>query len=187
MQLATVTSGQSRVLAVPGPGWSAALTARIRRIPKLIVRVRFSSPAPRTKAQARAVILVLALIVSRHWMIFRAISPPSLRRRLARPQGGALRAPRAGATARPQPWGRAAARRPSRVSLPLITPPGCARTAVFLGAALSRSRPPRLGRSLWSRRMRSASPDLDTAPTRQGSAPVEEDGSEQDTQVRRAH
>jgi hypothetical protein len=32
-----------------------------RQLPKLIVRVRFSSPAPRTKAQARAGILVLGL------------------------------------------------------------------------------------------------------------------------------
>src|SRR5262249_55896449 len=44
--------------------------------------------------------------------------------------------------------------------------------AVFLGDSLSRSRPPRLGRSLRSRRMRSASPNPDTAPARQGSAPV---------------
>ncbi len=43
--------------------------------------------------------------------------------------------------------------------------------AVFLAAQLSRSRPPRLGRSLRSRRRRSASPNLDPAATRQGSAP----------------
>ena len=46
--------------------------------------------------------------------------------------------------------------------------------AVFLGDSLSRSRPPRLGRSLRSRRMRSASPNLDPTATRQESAPVEE-------------
>jgi hypothetical protein len=48
VQLATVTRGQSRVLAVPGRGRSAALAVWIGRIPKLIVRVRFSSPAPGT-------------------------------------------------------------------------------------------------------------------------------------------
>jgi hypothetical protein len=52
--------------------------------------------------------------------------------------------------------------------------------AVFLVARLSRSRPPRLGRSLRSRRMRSASPNLDPASTHQESAPIEEDGAEQD-------
>ena len=46
VQLTPVNQGQSRVLAVHGPGWSAALAARVGRIPKLIVRVRFSSPAP---------------------------------------------------------------------------------------------------------------------------------------------
>ena len=56
VQLARVTRGQSRLLAVPGPGWSAALAARIGRIPKLIVRVRFSSPALIVKAQVRALI-----------------------------------------------------------------------------------------------------------------------------------
>ena len=40
------------------------------------------------------------------------------------------------------------------------------------GEPLSRSRPPRLGRSLRSCRRRSASPNLDTAPARQGSAPA---------------
>jgi hypothetical protein len=46
VQLAPVNQGQSRALAVPGPDWSPALAAGIGRIPKLIVRVRFSSPAP---------------------------------------------------------------------------------------------------------------------------------------------
>jgi hypothetical protein len=42
---------------------------------------------------------------------------------------------------------------------------------------LSGSRPPRRGRSLRSRRMRSASPNLDPAATRPGSAPIEDDGA----------
>ena len=46
------------------------------------------------------------------------------------------------------------------------------RTIVPLPAA-------RLGRSLRSRRMRSASPNLDPAATRQGPAPIEADGAEQ--------
>ena len=54
VQLATVPRGQSRVLAVPAPGWSAGLAARIGRIPKLIVRVRFSSPAPGASLQVSA-------------------------------------------------------------------------------------------------------------------------------------
>jgi hypothetical protein len=76
-------SGQSRVLAVHGPGWLASLTAWIGRIPKLIVRVRFSSPAPSTKAQVRAVTLAWALIVSRWLWIFRAVSRWGERARLA--------------------------------------------------------------------------------------------------------
>ena len=50
--------------------------------------------------------------------------------------------------------------------------------AVFLADLLSRSRPSRLGRSLRSRRTRSASPPLDTVATRQGAAPIEEDGGQ---------
>ncbi len=56
VQLATVTRGQSRTLAVPGHSWSAALAARIGGIPKLIVRVRFSSPAPISSAQDPAMV-----------------------------------------------------------------------------------------------------------------------------------
>ena len=63
------------------------------------------------------------------------------------------------------------------------TKPGTVRGAVSLGAPLSRSRSPRRGRSLRSRRMRSASPNLDPAPTCQGWAPVEDDGAEQATGV----
>jgi hypothetical protein len=44
---ARVTSGRSRPLRVSRVAWSAALTGRICPIPKLIVRVRFPSPAPR--------------------------------------------------------------------------------------------------------------------------------------------
>ncbi len=53
--------------------------------------------------------------------------------------------------------------------------------AVFLCELLSRSRPPRRGRSLRSRRTRSASPNLDPTSARQGSAPIEEDGADQDS------
>jgi hypothetical protein len=53
--------------------------------------------------------------------------------------------------------------------------------AVFLAARLSRSRPPRLGPSPRSRRMRSASPTPDPAVTRKGLAPIEDDGVEQET------
>jgi hypothetical protein len=45
----------------------------------------------------------------------------------------------------------------------------CCVHAVFLGDLVSRSRPPSLGRSLRSRRMRSASPNPDTASARWGS------------------
>ena len=48
---------------------------------------------------------------------------------------------------------------------------------------LSSSRPPRLGRSLRSRRMRSASPNLDPAPTHKGSAPTRKMGREQETRL----
>jgi hypothetical protein len=51
---------------------------------------------------------------------------------------------------------------------------------VNLGARLSSSRPPRLGRSLRSRRMRSASPTLDPESTHQGLAAIEDDGAEQE-------
>jgi hypothetical protein len=47
VQLVRVTSGQSRTPPVARSGWSVALAVWIGRIPKLIVRVRFSSPAPR--------------------------------------------------------------------------------------------------------------------------------------------
>jgi len=43
---------------------------------------------------------------------------------------------------------------------------------VFLGVPVSRSRSPCRGRSLRSRRMRSALPNLDPAPARQDSAPA---------------
>ena len=52
VQLARVTSGQSRLLPVAQSGWSAASSATICPIPKLIVRVRFPSPAPMCRAQA---------------------------------------------------------------------------------------------------------------------------------------
>lgn len=48
--------------------------------------------------------------------------------------------------------------------------------AVFLATRLSRSRTPRLGRSLRSRRIRSAAPTLDTESTHLGLAPIQDDG-----------
>jgi hypothetical protein len=54
VQLTRVTSGQSRLLAVTRPRWSAAPAAWIGRFPKLIVRVRFSSPAPGASFQVGA-------------------------------------------------------------------------------------------------------------------------------------
>jgi hypothetical protein len=60
------------------------------------------------------------------------------------------------------------------------------KVSVFLAARLSSSRVPCLGRSLWSRRMRSASPNLDTAATLQESAPIEDDAAEQDLASRAA-
>ena len=52
--------------------------------------------------------------------------------------------------------------------------------AVFLGDSLSRSRPPCLGRSVRSRRMRSASPNLDPTASRKDSAPIEEEAADWD-------
>jgi hypothetical protein len=77
-----------------------------------------------------------------------------------------------------RPGRRAAAHPPNRCrSLPLFRRAGrYLRSAVFLAARSSRSRPPRLGRTLRSRRMRSAPPTLDPLPTRSGSAPIEQDG-----------
>jgi hypothetical protein len=51
--LTRVTRGQSRLPGDSHPGWSAPLAALTAALPNLIVRVRFSSPAPRPKAQAR--------------------------------------------------------------------------------------------------------------------------------------
>src|SRR4029077_7040271 len=48
-------------------------------IPKLKVRVRFSTPAPDMKARARTVIPEWALIISGYLQIFRAISGPVTR------------------------------------------------------------------------------------------------------------
>jgi hypothetical protein len=94
-------------------------------------------------------------------------------------------APRAGDSARPPALGRPRPARagPHALSPPLIywahpVPQLVLDGAVFLGGSLSRSRPSCLGRSLRSRRMRSASPNLDTTSTRQESAPIEEDGEE---------
>jgi len=52
--------------------------------------------------------------------------------------------------------------------------------AIFLAARLSSSRPPRLGRSLRSRRMRSDSPTLDPEATHKGIGACENDGQDQD-------
>ena len=97
-------------------------------------------------------------------------------------QGGALRAPRAGACARPLAFGGPGRRAPTHaLAPPLISHAHPARnpvlhSAVFLGNPVSRSRPPCLGRSLRSRRMRSAAPNLDTPPARQGLAPRRKTG-----------
>lgn len=53
VQLAKVTSGQSRLLAVPQVSCSAASSAAICPIPKLTVRVRFSSPDPGFESAAQ--------------------------------------------------------------------------------------------------------------------------------------
>jgi len=53
VQLARVACGQSRILRVSPLGWSAASAGMICPIPKLIVRVRFPSPAPARKSQFR--------------------------------------------------------------------------------------------------------------------------------------
>jgi hypothetical protein len=52
--LARVTGGHPRSLRTARYAWSAQLAGVTTALPKLIVRVRFSSPAPRTKAQAGA-------------------------------------------------------------------------------------------------------------------------------------
>src|SRR5271166_2096512 len=80
------------------------------------------------------------------------------------------RAPRADACARPPAWEPGPARAGPDVpqaddqSGSLATQAD----AVFLAGQLSRSRPPRRGRSLRSRCTRSASPNLDPASARQG-------------------
>jgi hypothetical protein len=76
VQLVTVIRGQSRSLAVRAEARSAAITARIGLIPKLTARVRFPSPAPITKAQAREYLPAWALIVSEPSMSPRAIRVP---------------------------------------------------------------------------------------------------------------
>ena len=53
VQLATVKRGQSRVLRVSEVGCSAALSAAICPIPKLLVRVRVPSPAPTEKPRSK--------------------------------------------------------------------------------------------------------------------------------------
>ena len=52
--LARVTKGKSRLPAGTRNGRSAPLAAVIAPLPKLIVRVRFSSPAPQTKGPGQA-------------------------------------------------------------------------------------------------------------------------------------
>ena len=51
--LTRVTRGQPRRPEANQPGWSAPLAAVTAALPKLIVRVRFSSPALIVRAQAR--------------------------------------------------------------------------------------------------------------------------------------
>ena len=90
----------------------------------------------------------------------------------------------AGVGARPLAWRLADAA--PRLSSPQISQAHPPHTTVLhgarlLAASLSSSRPPRLGRSLRSRRMRSAPPILDPAATRPELAPIDEDGADQDT------
>src|SRR5262249_55887249 len=79
-------------------------------------------------------------------------------------QGGALRAPRAGACARPPPWEAPPARAGPGIWTPQINSAHPAtqcrvlHEAVFLVARLSSSQAPRLDRSLRSRRCAMASP-----------------------------
>ena len=56
VQLARVMSGHSRLLRATRVGCSAASSAMICPIPKLIVRVRFPSPAPKVKPQVRLLV-----------------------------------------------------------------------------------------------------------------------------------
>jgi hypothetical protein len=51
VQLATVPGGQSRCLTGTRTSWSDGFSGRITKFPKLIVRVRFPSPAPITSMQ----------------------------------------------------------------------------------------------------------------------------------------
>src|ERR1039457_2272895 len=61
MPLARVTRGQPRSLLTARDAWSAPLAAVTATLPKLIVRVRFSSPAPHVPVQVRAEMLSLRL------------------------------------------------------------------------------------------------------------------------------
>ncbi len=105
--------------------------------------------------------------VEPYWIKAAPAAPLARRKRRALPWGGPPGARRAAHWQRPQIKTARTARTPVQ------------RKAVFLAVQLSRSRPPRLGRSLRSRRMRSASPNLDAPATRQESALIEEDGAEQ--------
>ena len=62
--------GYPRTAVMPG---QRPLKLLIGQIPKLIVRVRFPSPARSTKAQAREGFPAWALIAPERLMIFRAI------------------------------------------------------------------------------------------------------------------
>src|ERR1022692_2874138 len=69
--LAWVTRGQPRLLGIIRVASSAPLTGVTARLPKLIVRVRFSSPALIVKAQARGESRAWALIVPGRLLISR--------------------------------------------------------------------------------------------------------------------
>jgi hypothetical protein len=93
------------------------------------------------------------------------------RLRCAPPRAGTCARPPALGRPRPAPAGlsRFGPRRPSG----LTGRRSVLYVAVFLDDLVSHSRQPCIGRFLRSRRMRSASANLDTAPAREGSAPVE--------------
>ncbi len=99
-------------------------------------------------------------------------------------QGGTATRRRGPALASASALGRPGRRAPAPSHRHVVDQPGPSAQravldgAVFLGDSLSRSRPPCLGRSLRSGRMRSASPNLDPTASRKDSAPIEEEAAD---------
>jgi hypothetical protein len=67
VSLTPVTKGLSRSLKGSPSRWSGHIAVRIPQIPKLIMRVRFSSPAPNEKAQLRLSTGMSSSETSRGW------------------------------------------------------------------------------------------------------------------------